>query len=61
MEHTLSPSSRRDLMTRRDAALAAGDIATFHALTGAIAHLPLKGVPALTAEDIDRYVKEAVR
>lgn len=48
-------TTRRELMTRRDAALAAGDIATFQALTLQIAKLPLKGVPELTQRDIDRY------
>lgn len=43
-------------MTRRDAALAAGDYATFQALTAEIARLPLKGVPDLTPNDIARYV-----
>jgi hypothetical protein len=47
---------RRDLMTRRDAALKAGDIALFQSLTVQIAALPLAGVPALTQKDIDRYV-----
>ncbi len=47
---------RRDLMTRRDAALAAGDLATFQELTRQIAALPLKGVPELTPKDIQRYV-----
>lgn len=49
--------TRRDLMTRRDAALQAGDIALFHALTRQIAELPLKGVPKLTQRDIKRYAK----
>ena len=48
--------TRRDLMTRRDAALKSGDIATFQTLTATIAKLPLKGVPKLTQRDIDRYV-----
>lgn len=48
-------TTRRDLMTRRDAALAAGDIATFQALTLQIAQLPLKGVTPLTKRDIARY------
>lgn len=49
-------TTRRALMTRRNAALKAGDIATFQRLTADIAALPLKGVPALTQKDIDRYV-----
>jgi len=48
-------TTRRDLMTRRDAALAAGDIATFQALTAQIAQLPMKGVEELTPKDIARY------
>ena len=48
-------SDRRELMARRDAALAAGDIATFQALTRQIADLPLNGVKPLTQRDIDRY------
>jgi hypothetical protein len=48
--------TRRDLMTRRDAALKAGDHATFQALTVEISKLPMKGVPELTQRDIDRYV-----
>ena len=50
-------TTKRDLMTRRDAALKAGDIATFHALTRQIADLPMRGVPALTQKDKDRYGK----
>jgi hypothetical protein len=49
-------TNRRDMMTRRDAALKAGDIALFQSLTTQIAALPLAGVPALTQKDIDRYV-----
>lgn len=49
-------TTRRDLMARRDAALKAGDIATFQRLTAEIAALPMQGVPALTDKDIDRYV-----
>lgn len=48
-------TNRRDLMTRRDAALKAGDIAQFQALTAQIAALPLAGVPALTQKDIASY------
>ena len=48
-------TTRRDLMTRRDAALAAGDHATFQALTLELTRLPMQGVPALTQKDIDRY------
>ena len=49
-------TNRRDLMAQRDAALKAGDIAAFQALTVKIAALPLKGVPALTPRDIAKYV-----
>ena len=49
-------TKRRELMTRRNAALAAGDHAAFQALTAEIARLPLKGVPELTPKDIARYV-----
>lgn len=49
--------TRRDLMTRRDAALAAGDHATFQRLTTEIANLPLKGVAPLTKKDIAKYAK----
>ena len=48
-------TTRRRLMAERDAALAAGDRATFQALTTQIAQLPLKGVAPLTTRDIDRY------
>jgi len=48
---------RRELMTRRDAALAAGDIAQFQALTTQIAGLPMPGVAPLTAKDIERWNK----
>ena len=47
--------TRRDLMTRRDAALKAGDIATFQRLTTEIANLPLKGVKPLTPKDIAKW------
>lgn len=47
--------TRRDLMADRDAALKAGDIATFQALTVQIAALPMKGVRKLTPNDIARY------
>jgi hypothetical protein len=53
--HTDPRTIRRDLMTRRDAALAAGDIATYQALTAEIAKLPLPGVKPLTPQDIDRW------
>lgn len=49
-------SKRRDLMTRRDAALAAGNTAQFQHLTAQIAALPLAGVPKLTQKDVDRYI-----
>lgn len=49
--------TRRDLMTRRDAALKAGDFPTFQSLTTQIAKLPLKGVPELTPKDIATYAK----
>jgi hypothetical protein len=52
----MSTNRRRELMTARDRALAAGDIATFQKLTKQIAVLPLKGVRRLTAQDIARYV-----
>lgn len=54
-------TTRRDLMTKRDAALKAGDIATYQALTTQIAHLPMKGIPELTKKDIDRYVARRER
>ncbi len=47
--------TKRDLMTQRDAALKAGDIATFQRLTQQIADLPMKGVPTLTPKDIEKY------
>jgi hypothetical protein len=50
-------TNRRELMTRRDAALKAGDIEQFHALTREIAQLPMKGVKPLTQQDIDRWNK----
>lgn len=46
---------RRDLMAQRDAALSAGDIARFHALTAQIAELPVAGVPRLTDADKARW------
>lgn len=49
--------NRRELMAQRDAALAAGDHATFHALTIQLAKLPMKGVPELTVKDIAKYAK----
>lgn len=51
----MTQPTRRTLMAQRDAALAAGDIARFQALTTELARLPMKGVPALTAKDIQRY------
>lgn len=48
-------ANRRQLMTERDAALKAGDVARFQALTVQIAALPLKGVKPLTQRDIQRY------
>jgi len=51
----LTPWLRRDLMTKRDAALAAGNIQLFQELTTRIAQLPMKGVPALTAKDIAKW------
>jgi hypothetical protein len=50
-------TTRRDLMAQRDAALKAGDMATFQALTVKIAALPMKGVKPLTARDIAKYAK----
>jgi hypothetical protein len=50
-------TNRRNLMTERDAALKAGDIARFHELTRQIAALPMKGVKPLTQQDIDRWNK----
>ena len=50
-------TKRRELMARRDAALKAGDVATFQALTTEISKLPMKGVPELTQKDIDRWNK----
>lgn len=49
--------TRRTLMAERDAALAAGDIARFQALTTEIARLPMNGVPELTPKDIERWNK----
>jgi hypothetical protein len=49
-------TTRRELMTQRDAALARGDYAEFQALTVKIAALPLKGVRPLTERDITKYV-----
>lgn len=49
--------NRRELMTRRDAALDARDIATYQALTLEISKLPLKGVPELTPKDMAKYAK----
>jgi len=49
-------TTRRQLMSERDKAIAAGDFQTANALTKQIADLPMKGVPALTARDVDRYV-----
>jgi len=49
-------TTRRQLMTLRDAAIKRGDFATMNALTLQIATLPLAGVPELTQRDIDRYV-----
>ena len=54
-------SKRRDLMTQRDAALAAGNIALYQSLTVQIAALPMKGVPAPTAKSIARYLKAKAR
>lgn len=51
--HTL----RRELMRQRDEALKSGDIARFQKLTTRIAALPMRGVPALTKRDIDRYAR----
>ena len=48
-------STRRALMTQRDMALSAGDIAVFQRLTRQIADLPMKGIKALTAKDIAKY------
>lgn len=53
-------SRKRDLMTRRDAALAAGDIPTFQRLTTEIAKLPMNGVPELTPKDIAKWNKSHV-
>ncbi len=47
--------TKRELMTRRDQALKAGDIALFQALTLQIATLPLQGMTPLTQKDIDKY------
>lgn len=55
------PTTRRDLMAQRDAALAAGDHAAFQALTTQIARLPMPGVPDLTPQDIARYATRGAR
>jgi hypothetical protein len=49
-------TDRRALMAERDKALATGDIAKFQELTVRIAALPMKGIPDLTARDIQKYV-----
>ena len=54
-------AARRELSRRRSLALAAGDIATFQRLTVEMAALPMQGVPKLTAKDITRYTRKAVR
>ena len=54
-------AARRELMARRDAALAAGDIAEFQRLTSEIAALPMKGVATLTQKDVARYTRKAGR
>ncbi len=59
--NTLSmDTTKRDLMTQRDAALKAGDIATFQRLTKQIADLPMKGVPTLTPNTVPRKNHAAV-
>ena len=55
MTTTTPRTARRELMARRDAALAAGNIAEFQRLTTEIAALPLPGVAPLTQRDMDRY------
>lgn len=54
---TTERRTRRTLMTERDAALAAGDMARFQALTTELSKLPMKGVPELTPSDITRWNK----
>lgn len=49
-------NKRRELMVRRDAALAARNIALYQALTVEIAKLPMRGIPAPTPKSIARYV-----
>jgi len=49
---------RRALMAQRDAALAAQDFALYQDLTRQIAALPMAGVPALTPQDIAKYVQK---
>lgn len=56
MDNTPNPRVlRRELMARRDAALAAGDIAQYQSLTTQIAALPMPGIPVLTKKDIERW------
>lgn len=52
---TTARQTRRELMACRNAALTAKDYATFHAITRALARLPMEGVSELTQRDIARY------
>jgi hypothetical protein len=52
----MTNTKRRELMARRDAALKAGDVATFQALTVEISKLPLHGVRE--PKDIAKYVSK---
>lgn len=53
-------NERRELMSKRAVAMAAGDWKTANDITTALSRLPMKGVPALTAKDIAKWnAKEA--
>jgi hypothetical protein len=54
-------NTRRALMTERDKALAAGNLAKFHALTRQIADLPMAGIKPLTEKDKARYAAKKSR
>lgn len=49
-------AAKKPLIAERNAALAAGDIARFQAITLQIALMPMTGVRPLTQRDIDKYV-----
>ena len=57
----MTTNTRRELMTERDKALAAGDIKMFQELTTRLAALPMKGVPPLTAASIKRWNEKGKR